>query len=153
MPVINMNTLLPLHNNRAALYLYRASNLLGALKIPVMPHILYILNAIIFGCEIHYKAKIGKKFQIAHSPGIIIGAESRIGDNVKVYSGVVVGRSGPKSGMPTIGDRVTLGTGCKLLGSVRIESDCRIGPNAVVMANVAAHKTILPCSYVKLDVK
>lgn len=38
--------------------------------------------------------------------------------------------------MPTIGNNVFLGTGCKVIGNVRIADGCAVGANAVVVKDV-----------------
>ena len=44
---------------------------------------------------------------------------------------------------PTIGDRVFIGTGAKLLGPITIGDDVRIGANAVVIDDVPAGATVV----------
>jgi serine O-acetyltransferase len=39
---------------------------------------------------------------------------------------------------PTVGDRVTIGAGAKVLGPVRIGDDAQIGANSVVVSDVPA---------------
>jgi serine O-acetyltransferase len=42
-------------------------------------------------------------------------------------------------GAPVIGDRVDIGAGAKVLGSIRIGDDVAIGANAVVIADVPSN--------------
>lgn len=87
------------------------------------------------GVEIHPGATIGRRFFIDHGMGIVIGETAEIGDDVMLYHGVTLGgRSLEKvKRHPTIGDRVTIGAGAKVLGPVEIGSDSAIGANAVVV--------------------
>ena len=96
------------------------------------------------GIEIHPGAKIGRRFFIDHGMGIVIGETTEIGDDVMLYHGVTLGgRSLEKvKRHPTIGDRVTIGAGAKVLGPVQIGADSAIGANAVVV-NDHPHDSII----------
>jgi serine O-acetyltransferase len=43
---------------------------------------------------------------------------------------------GPRAGNPTLGDRVLLASGAKVIGNIRIGDDCSVGANAVVTKDV-----------------
>ena len=75
--------------------------------------------------EIHPGATIGRRFFIDHGMGIVIGETAEVGDDVMLYHGVTLGgRSLEKvKRHPTIGDRVTIGAGAKVLGPVEIGAD------------------------------
>jgi serine O-acetyltransferase len=92
------------------------------------------------GVEIHPGATIGRRFFIDHGMGVVIGETAEIGDDVMVYHGVTLGGRSLHHGKrhPTIGDRVTVGAGAKILGPVSIGDDSAIGANAVVTHDVAA---------------
>lgn len=87
------------------------------------------------GVEIHPGAQIGRRFFIDHGMGIVIGETAEVGDDVMLYHGVTLGgRSLEKvKRHPSIGDRVTIGAGAKVLGPVDIGPDSAIGANAVVV--------------------
>ena len=91
------------------------------------------------GIEIHPGAGIGRRFFIDHGMGVVIGETTDIGDDVMVYHGVTLGGRSLEKGKrhPTIGDRVTIGAGAKILGPVHIGADSAIGANAVVTHDVA----------------
>ena len=76
------------------------------------------------GVEIHPGATIGRRFFIDH--GVTLGGRSL--EKVKRH--------------PTIGDRVTIGAGAKVLGPVEIGSDSAIGANAVVVNDHPADSII-----------
>ena len=92
------------------------------------------------GIEIHPGATIGRRFFIDHGMGVVIGETTEIGDDVMVYHGVTLGGRTMQrvKRHPTIGDRVTIGAGAKVLGPVRIGADSAIGANAVVTHDVPA---------------
>ena len=96
------------------------------------------------GVEIHPGATIGRRFFIDHGMGIVIGETAEIGDDVMLYHGVTLGgRSLEKvKRHPTIGDRVTIGAGAKVLGPVEIGADSAIGANAVVVNDHQADSII-----------
>ena len=74
-------------------------------------------NRALTGIEIHPGATIGRRFFIDHGMGIVIGETAEIGDDVMLYHGVTLGgRSLAKvKRHPTIGDRVVIGAGAKVL--------------------------------------
>jgi len=90
------------------------------------------------GIEIHPGAQIGRRFFIDHGMGVVIGETAEIGDDVMLYHGVTLGgRSLAKEKRhPTLGNRVTVGAGAKVLGPVVIGDDSAIGANAVVTHDV-----------------
>ncbi|EFV12749.1 serine O-acetyltransferase EpsC [Segniliparus rugosus] len=90
------------------------------------------------GVEIHPGATIGRRFFIDHGMGVVIGETTEIGDDVMVYHGVTLGGRSLHTGKrhPTIGNRVTVGAGAKVLGPLQIGDDSAIGANAVVTRDV-----------------
>ncbi len=72
--------------------------------------------------------------------GVVIGETTEIGDDVMVYHGVTLGGRSLEhvKRHPTIGNRVTIGAGAKVLGPVYIGDDSAIGANAVVTHDVPA---------------
>ena len=51
---------------------------------------------------------------------MVIGETTEIGDDVLLYQGVTLGGTGNESGKrhPTLGNRVVVGTGAKVLGNI-----------------------------------
>jgi serine O-acetyltransferase len=92
------------------------------------------------GIEIHPGATIGRRFFIDHGMGVVIGETTEIGDDVMVYHGVTLGGRTLQQVKrhPTIGNRVTIGAGAKVLGPLHIGDDSAIGANAVVTRDVPA---------------
>jgi serine O-acetyltransferase len=97
------------------------------------------------GVEIHPACHIGRRFFIDHGMGVIIGETAVLGDDVLLYQGVTLGGTGNETGKrhPTLGDRVVVGAGAKVLGNISIGSDTRIGANSVVLHDVPAHSTVV----------
>jgi serine O-acetyltransferase len=91
------------------------------------------------GIEIHPAATIGHRFFIDHGIGVVIGETTQIGDDVMLYHNVTLGARRFATGKrhPTIGNRVTIGAGAKILGPVNIADDVRIPYNRVVLEDIA----------------
>ena len=92
------------------------------------------------GVEIHPGATIGRRFFIDHGMGVVIGETAIVGDDVMLYHDVTLGgRSLAKvKRHPTVGDRVTIGSGARVLGDVHVGDDSQIGANSVVTKDVPA---------------
>lgn len=92
------------------------------------------------GIEIHPGATIGRRFFIDHGMGVVVGETAEIGDDVMIYHGVTLGGRTLQQVKrhPTIGNRVTIGAGAKVLGPLRIGDDSAVGANAVVTHDVPA---------------
>jgi serine O-acetyltransferase len=94
---------------------------------------------------------IGPRFFIQHGFSTIITAES-IGADCWVNQQVTIGfKAG--GGRPTIGDRVIINAGAKVLGGITIGSDVVIGANAVVVKDVPSNVTVVgvPAYIVRRD--
>lgn len=97
------------------------------------------------GIEIHPGAKIGRRFFIDHGMGVVIGETCEIGDNVTVFQGVTLGGTGKERGKrhPTIKDNALIATGAKVLGSITIGENSKIGAGSVVLKEVPANSTVV----------
>ena len=97
------------------------------------------------GIEIHPGAIIGPGFFIDNGMGVVIGETAEIGADVTLYHGVTLGGTSLEKGKrhPTIGDRVVIGAGAKVLGAITIGEDSRIGANAVVVHSVPANSVVV----------
>lgn len=95
------------------------------------------------GIEIHPGAKLGRRVVIDHGMGLVIGETAEVGDDCILFHGVTLGglKFDPVKRHPTVGDRVLIGAGAKVLGPVTLGDDCRVGANAVVTKDVPAGKT------------
>lgn len=97
------------------------------------------------GVEIHPAATIGRRVFIDHGMGVVIGETAEIGDDCTLYHGVTLGGTSWQEGKrhPTLGQRVVVGAGAKILGPIVVGDDARIGSNAVVVKDVPAAKTVV----------
>lgn len=92
------------------------------------------------GVEIHPGAVIGRRFFIDHGMGVVIGETAVVGDDVMMYHDVTLGGRSLKrvKRHPTVGDRVTIGAGARVLGDITVGDDAQIGANSVVTRDVPA---------------
>ena len=98
------------------------------------------LVEILCGICIGSTAIIGRRLSIEHHGGIVIHGAAVVGDDCMIRHGVTIGNTGrlDPTGAPTIGNRVEIGAGAKILGRVAIGDDVIVGANAVVTHDVPA---------------
>lgn len=121
-----------------AILTYRLAHCLWQKDFRTTARVLSAIGRFLTGVDIHPAARIGKNLFIDHATGVVIGETAEIGDDVTLYHGVTLGGTSTSQGKrhPTLGDRVIVGAGAKLLGPIVIGNDARIGSNAVVLKNV-----------------
>ncbi len=97
------------------------------------------------GIEIHPGARIGRRFFIDHGMGVVIGETCEIGDNVTIFQGVTLGGTGKEKGKrhPTLEDNVLIASGAKVLGSITIGENSKVGAGSVVLKDVPANSTVV----------
>lgn len=127
-----------------AIWWHRLSHALWQRGLRTLPRIISQAQRFFTGIEIHPGAKIGRRLFIDHGMGVVIGETAEIGDDVLIYHGVTLGGTGHDTGKrhPTIGDRVIIGAGAKVLGPIEIGSDSAIGANAVVVHSAPSWTTL-----------
>ncbi len=128
-----------------AIFIHRFTHTLWKYKLPIVPRILSQINRSLTGIEIHPGAKIGKKVFIDHGMGVVIGETAEIGDNCLLYQGVTLGGTGKSHGKrhPTLKRNVVIGAGAKVLGSITIGANTRIGAGSVVVRSVESNSTVV----------
>ena len=97
------------------------------------------------GIEIHPGATIGRRCFIDHGMAVVIGETTEIGDDVTIYQGVTLGGTGKDTGKrhPTIGNRVIVASGAKVLGPFKVGDDSKIGAGSVVLKEVPPGCTVV----------
>jgi N-acetylglucosaminyl-diphospho-decaprenol L-rhamnosyltransferase len=97
----------------------------------------------LYGIELPFSAKIGRRVRIEHQSGIVIHGCATIGDDCIIRQGVTLGNRHNTSPFdaPVLGHRVNVGAGAKLLGNIHIGDDASIGANSVVLHDVPAGGT------------
>jgi len=94
------------------------------------------------GFEIDKVVPMGRRVRFHHQHGVVIDTGCVIGDDCVFHHNVslvprrrVESPNSPYTA-PQVGSGVNLGTGCVILGGVRIGDGATIGPNAVVTMDV-----------------
>lgn len=134
-----------LYSGLHAIWAYRVSHQLNLAGMTFLARWLSQAAKFITGVEIHPGARIGRRFFIDHGMGVIIGETAEIGDDCLLYQGVTLGGTGKDHGKrhPTLGDRVIVGAGAKILGALKVGDDTRVGANSVVLRDVPADSTVV----------
>jgi len=96
-----------------------------------------------YGIEVPYTARIGRRLVIEHQHGIVIHGHCIIGNDCVVRQGVTLGNRYLDKPLeaPTLGDRVNIGAGAKVLGGITLGHDVNVGANAVVLKDIPPGKT------------
>jgi serine O-acetyltransferase len=126
----------------AAQALYRAKARMQALRVPILPRIAHRLAMTVAQVSIGDSVVVAAGVYIVHGQVVMDGL-------VEVHTGAVIApwvtlglRGGDVVG-PTIEHSVSIGTGAKVLGRVRIGAGAQIGANAVVLEDVAPGSTVV----------
>ncbi|WP_452600360.1 serine O-acetyltransferase EpsC [Pontimicrobium sp. MEBiC01747] len=139
-----------------AITMYRISNILWQLNIPILPRMISEYTHGATGTDIHPGATIGDSFFIDHATGVVIGETAIIKNNVTIYQGVTLGGIKVEKTLsntkrhPTINNNVTIYANATILGGTVV-----IGENSIIGANVWITKSIPKNSIVtyKSDIK
>lgn len=123
----------------AAMLWYRLMQWAGRWRLVPLEMLCNKLNAICCNCIIGRGAEFGPGFVLIHSTGIVINGQVRGGSHVYLEHQVTIGAERGQS--PRLGDRVFVGAGAKIVGSVSIGHNCRIGANAVVVHDIPSGAT------------
>jgi serine O-acetyltransferase len=94
----------------------------------------------LYGIEIPYSAKIGRRVVFEHQHGIVVHGETVIGDDCIIRQGCTLGiRSMDRlTEAPVLGRGVNVGAGAVIIGPVHVGDGASIGANAVVLKDVPA---------------
>ncbi len=122
---------------------YRIAHAMGKLGVPMIPRMISEMAHSETGIDIHPKAQIGEYFTIDHGTGVVIGATSIIGKNVKLFQGVTLGaksfpldeNGNPIKGIPRhpiVEDDVVIYSQATILGRITIGKGSIIGGNVWV---------------------
>jgi serine O-acetyltransferase len=139
--------LLVLVTNRGflAVLLYRLSHHAWRLKVPIVPLLLTRVSQTLFAVDIAYQARLGPGIVITHGVGTVIGSETIIAGDCRIFHGVTFGVRGSEwigspqaDGHPHVEANCMFAAGAKVLGPIRIGRNSVIGANAVVTKDVPA---------------
>ncbi|QNI07695.1 serine O-acetyltransferase [Mycobacterium kubicae] len=128
-----------------AVWGHRVSHWLWRREARVVARVVSELTRIFTGVDIHPGAEIGGGLFIDHATGVVIGETAEVGEDVTIFHGVTLGGTGADTGKrhPTVGDRVVIGAGAKILGAIKIGDGSRVGANSVVVKEVPASAVVV----------
>ncbi|MDC3417773.1 serine O-acetyltransferase [Aquibacillus salsiterrae] len=128
-----------------AIWAHRIAHALYKRKFFFIARVISQVSRFLTGIEIHPGAQIGKRFFIDHGMGVVIGETCEIGNNVTIFQGVTLGGTGKEKGKrhPTIKDNALVATGAKVLGSITIGENSKVGAGSVVLKDVPANSTVV----------
>jgi serine O-acetyltransferase len=126
------------------------TSLVYARQWPILGRMAYLILKLL-GIEIPISVKIGHDFELTHGGfGVVIHSKSRIGDRVKIYPGVTIGRSDvhlpyqdSKFTGILIENDVLLASGSKILGKegeLKVRRGTVIGANAVLLSSTGENE-------------
>ena len=121
-----------------ALIFHKPAHFLYRHRVKLIARMISQFARFLTGIEIHPGAKIGRRCFIDHGMGIVIGETAEIGDDCTIYQGVTLGGTGKHTGKrhPTLGNRVMVSSGAKVLGPFSVGDDSKIGSGSVVLKEV-----------------
>ena len=137
---------------------YRIAHELLILGVPLIPRYITEMAHSETGIDIHPGAKIGHHFTIDHGTGVVIGATSIIGNNVKLYQGVTLGAKSfpldedgkPIKGIPRhpiLEDNVIVYSNATILGRITVGRGATVGGNIWVTEDVPAGARLVQKKY------
>ena len=128
-----------------AIWFHRVAHFLFKKKFFFLARATSQISRFFTGIEIHPAAVIGRRFFIDHGMGVVIGETCIIGNNVTLYQGVTLGGTGKERGKrhPTLEDNVLVATGAKVLGSIVIGANSKVGAGSVVLKDVPPNATVV----------
>ncbi|MFJ7935202.1 serine O-acetyltransferase [Sporosarcina sp. NPDC096371] len=128
-----------------SIWAHRIAHALYKKNLRFLARIVSQISRFFTGIEIHPGATIGRRFFIDHGMGVVIGETCEIGNDVTIYQGVTLGGTGKEKGKrhPTLRDNVLVASGAKVLGSITIGENSKVGAGSVVLKDVPADSTVV----------
>lgn len=124
---------------RIGAWIWRYEGTLAPLVYALRPFYIIFkrLIEIYSGISLSAQAIFGDGLYINHFGSIFIGAV-KVGENCNLAHEVTLGVAGrgDKKGLPTLGNRVYVAPGAKIIGKITIGNDVAIGANAVVTKSI-----------------
>jgi serine acetyltransferase len=93
---------------------------------------------VLFGAELSPGVRAGAGLALPHAGrGVLLAEEVVIGENSMIFHGVTIAPERPGWGAPRLADNILIAPGACVLGPIEIGSGAHIGPNVVVVRDVA----------------
>ena len=95
--------------------------------------------------QIPARTEIGEGFYIGHSGRVIINPEAKLGSNMNISTGVVIGceNRGKRKGAPKFEGNCWIGANAVIVGNVNVGEDVLIAPLAYVNFDVPPHSIVI----------
>lgn len=112
-------------------------------KLSGIGRLIFRLHENKYGLEISFH-NIAGGLLLLHPFNITVNSRAVLGHNVTLFKGCTIGsvRSGPREGVPVIGDRVTLCVNSTVVGNVTIGNDVLIAANTMVDFDVPDNSVV-----------
>lgn len=125
----------------AAQLLYRGRVAMMRRGVPVLPRVCHFLSMSTSQVCIGDPVVVGSGLYLPHGQVVVDGV-TEVGSHVILFPWTTIGlRAGNFTG-PVIRDGAHVGTGAKVIGSVTVGPQARVGANAVVVRDVAPGATV-----------
>lgn len=102
----------------------------------------FIITYYILDIDISPRVKIGRSLYV-HNKGIVLADAVVAGDSVSLIGPLTLGTKGygvnSPEAVPYLGDNVTIFSGARLVGGIKIGNNVYVGANAVVVKNVPSN--------------
>lgn len=122
---------------------YRFRRWLYLNHIPFVHAIIGYLTEVITAVNIPPELAIGKGLVVFHGGPIGVNRNARLGENIGLRPGVIIGGDYLGKGAPTLGDNVDVGVGAKIIGEVELGNNTKVGANAVVTKSFPANSVLV----------
>lgn len=128
-----------------ALIMHKPAHALYKCNLKLLARMISQITRFFTGVEIHPGATIGRRCFIDHGMAVVIGETAEVGDDVTLYQGVTLGGTGKDTGKrhPTIGNRVIVSSGAKVLGPFKVGDDVKIGSGSIVLNEIPSGSTVV----------
>ena len=124
------------------LFLYRVRVALFDRGVPIIPRLLHLICRQVWGLRIGDFVLLEGGVYVPHGQ-IVIDGIVKVGHGSVLRPWITLGLVHGGIVGPTLAERVSVGTGAKILGDVKIGAFAKIGANAVVVADVPAGATAI----------
>jgi len=130
-----------LTDGTAAMIFYRLMQWSGRYRLVPLEMLFNKINGVLCSCIIGRGAEFGPGLVLVHSQGVVINGQVRGGSHVVIEHQVTIGAERKQS--PLLGNNIFIGAGAKIIGTLSIGDETRVGANAVVVHDVPAGATVV----------
>ena len=98
-----------------------------------------------YGIQIPTRTEIDEGFYIGHFGTIVVNGKTKIGKNCNISPGVVIGQAnrGKRKGVPTIGNKVWMGSNSIIVGKITIGNNVLIAPGTYINSDIPDNSIVI----------